>query len=312
MGSSGGGRYYIPRTDEQADSSIQSARRATESADYEATVSEHLRDLLADYSNRDVDTVNEKLEQLEEIMADYLESSISLRFGGSVSKHTYVDGISDVDCLCFLNPSKFSAESPQQLLQELESRLSEVLGNQADVERGALSIKITYEDGPELQILPALRTATGVRLPASEGEGWSQVVHPDRFASTLTDVNQRQNGNVVPVIKLVKAAINNLNLDPKIKSYHIEVLATRIFQEYQGDLTPKTMVQHFFNRASDLVKTPTRDITGQSVYADDYLGQRNSVERQRIEGALRNIAEHMNEADTRHSASDWLSAIDAD
>lgn len=312
MGGSGGGRYYAPRTDEQADSSIQSARRATESADYELTVSEHLRDLLADYNNRDVDTVNERLEQLEEIMADYLESSISLRFGGSVSKHTYVDGISDVDCLCFLDPSKFSAESPQQLLQELESLLSEELGNQADVERGALSVKITYEDGPELQVLPALRTATGVRLPASEGEGWSQVIHPDRFANTLTDVNQRQNGNVVPVIKLVKAAINNLNLEPKMKSYHIEVLATRIFQEYQGDLTPKAMVQHFFDRASDLVKTPTRDITGQSVYADDYLGQRNSVERQRIVGALRNIAEHMNEADARHSASDWLSTIDAD
>jgi len=311
MGRSGGGRYYTPRTDEQADSSIQSARRATESADYEATVSEHLRDLLADYNNRDVDTVNERLEQLE-IMADYLESSISLRFGGSVSKHTYVDGISDVDCLCFLNPSNFSAESPQQLLQELESLLSEALGNQADVERGALSIKITYEDGPELQILPALRTATGVRIPSSEGEGWSQVVHPDRFASTLTDVNQRLNGNVVPVVKLVKAAIDNLNLDPKMKGYHIEVLATRIFQEYQGDLTPKAMVQHFFDRASDLVKTPTRDMTGQSVYVDDYLGQRNSAERQRIGGALRNMTERMNEADTRHSASDWLSTIDAE
>jgi len=312
MGGSSGSRYYAPRTDEQTDASIQSARRATESADYEATVSEHLRDLLADYNNRDVDTVNDRLEQLEKIMADYLESSITLRFGGFVSKHTYVDGISDVDCLCFLNPSKFSTESPQQLLQEFESLLSDVLGNQADVERRALSIKITYKDGPELQILPALRTATGVRIPASEGEGWSQVVHPDRFASNLTDVNQRLNGNVVPVIKLVKAAINNLNLDPKMKGYHIEVLATRIFQEYQGDSTPKAMVQHFFDRASDLVKTPTRDMTGQSVYVDDYLGQRNSVERQRIGGALHNITERMNEADTRYSASDWLSAIDAE
>ena len=312
MGSSGGGRYYAPRTDQQTDSSIQSARRATESADYEAAVSERLRDLLADYNDRDVDTVNDRLEQLNEIMADYLESSITLRFGGSVSKHTYVDGISDVDCLCFLNPSKFSAESPQQLLQELDSLLREVLGREANVERGALSIKLTYEDGLELQILPALRTATGVRIPASEGEGWSQVVHPDRFASMLTDVNQRLSGNVVPVIKLVKAAINKLNLAPTMKGYHIEVLAARIFQEYQGDLTPKAMVHHFFDRASDLVKTPTRDMTGQSVYVDDYLGERNSAERQRIGGAFRNVTERMNEADTRHSTSDWLSTIDAE
>ena len=102
MGGSGGGRHYAPRTDQQADSSIQSGRRATESADYEAAVSERLRDLLSDYNNRDVDTVNERLEQLNEIMADYLESSITLRFGGSVSKHTYVDGISDGDGDFFL------------------------------------------------------------------------------------------------------------------------------------------------------------------------------------------------------------------
>ena len=248
MGSSSGGRRYLPRTDEQTESSIGSARRATEDADYEAAVSERLRDLLADYNDRDVDTVSERLEQLEEIMTDYLESSISLRFGGSISKHTYIDGISDVDCLCFLNPSQFSVESPQQLLQEFESLLIEELGNQADVERGALSVKIKYADGPELQILPALRTDSGVRIPAGEREGWSQVIHPDRFARTLTDVNQRLSGNVVPVIKLVKAAINNLNLEPTMKSYHIEVLATRIFQEYQGSLTPKAMVQHFFWR----------------------------------------------------------------
>jgi len=58
MGSSGGGRYYAPRTDEQTDSSIQSARRATESADYEAAVSERLRDLLADYKKERVATAS--------------------------------------------------------------------------------------------------------------------------------------------------------------------------------------------------------------------------------------------------------------
>lgn len=311
MGGSGGGGYYVPRTEQQTESLLQSARRATESADYEAAVSESLRGLLAAYNERDTDTVNNRLDQVKEILADYLESSITLSFGGSVSKHTYVDGVSDVDCLCLLNPSKFSSESPQQLLQELESLLRQVLGQRANVERGALSIKLTYKDGPELQILPALRTATGVRIPAAEGDEWSQVVHPDRFASTLTDVNQRLNGNVVPVIKLVKAAISNLDLDPKMKGYHIEALAVRIFQEYRGDLTPKAMVQHFFDKASDLVRTPIKDMTGQSVDVDDYLGQRNSTERERIGRAFRTVTQRMNEADTGHSVNDWLRSIDA-
>jgi hypothetical protein len=308
MGGSGGGGY-APRTEQQTESSIQSARRATESADYEAAVSERLQDLLAAYNGRDPDTINDRLEQVKEILADYLESSVTLRFGGSVSKHTYVDGISDVDCLCFLNPSKFPADSPQQLLQEFEGLLRQVIGKRADVERGALSIKLTYKDGPQLQILPALRTATGVRIPSAEEDAWSQVVYPQRFAQALTDLNQKLSGKVVPVIKLVKPAINNL--DPKMKGYHIEVLAERIFQEYRGDLTAKAMVQHFFDRASDLVKTPIGDMTGQSLYVDDYLGHRNSAEREAIGRDLRNVAQRMKEADARHSVDDWLSSIDA-
>jgi len=308
MGGSGGGGY-APRTEQQTESSIQSARRATESADYEAAVSERLQDLLAAYNGRDPDTINDRIEQVKEILGDYLESSVTLRFGGSVSKHTYVDGISDVDCLCFLNPSKLSADSPQQLLQEFEGLLRQVLGKRADVERGALSIKLTYKDGPQLQILPALRTATGVRIPSAEEDTWSQVVHPQRFAQALTDLNQKLSGKVVPVIKLVKPAINNL--DPKMKGYHIEVLAERIFQEYRGDLTAKAMVQHFFDRASDLVKTPTGDMTGQSDYVDDYLGHRNSAEREAIGKDFRNVAQRMKEADARHSVDDWLSSIDA-
>jgi len=310
MGGSGGS-YYVPRTEQQARSSIESSRRATENADYEAAVSQRLRDLLADYNERDTDTVSDRLDHIKEILADYLESSITLRFGGSLSKHTYVDGISDVDCLCLLNAAKFSSESPQQLLQELGSLLRQVLGQQANVELGALSIKLTYEDGPEIQILPALRTATGVRIPAAEGEAWSQVIHPQRFANALTDVNRRLNGRVVPVIKLVKAAIDDLGLGPKMKGYHVEALAVRIFQEYRGDLTPKAMVQHFFDRAGDLVRTPIKDMTGQSVYVDDCLGQRNSSERERIGQAFSSVTQRMNEADAGHSVDDWLRSIDA-
>ena len=112
MGGSGGGGY-TPRTEQQTESTIQSARRATEYADYEAAVSERLRDLLAAYNERDIDAINNRLEQVKDALADYMESSVFLRFGGSVSKHTYIDGISDVDCLCFLNRSKFAAASPQ-------------------------------------------------------------------------------------------------------------------------------------------------------------------------------------------------------
>lgn len=309
MGGSGGS---LPtRTSWQVESFIKTARDRTDASDYEAAVSERLRELLSEYNQRDVETINDRLEQIKEILKDYLESSVSLRFGGSVSKHTYIDGISDVDCLLLLKPSEFDVESPQQLLLEFEKVLRDVIGMQADVKRGPLAITLTYDDGLKVQLLPALPTSTGVRIPAAEGTGWSNVVRPERFANILTDVNQRLQGGVIPVIKLVKAAVSNLGLHPELEGYHIEALAVSIFQNYQGQLNPKAMVQHFFDQASNLVSTPIRDLTGQSIYVDDYLGSRGSTQRQQIAQALRVVSQSMAEADASHSKDDWLRSIDA-
>jgi len=74
----------------------------------------------------------------------------------------------------------------------------------------------------------------------------SQVVHPQKFAQALTDLNIKLGGKLVPVIKLVKPIMNKL--EPKIKGYHTEILAERIFQEYRGDLNPKAMIQHFWTK----------------------------------------------------------------
>ena len=184
------------------------------------------------------------------------------------------------------------------------------MGKSADVEHGAISIKLKYKDGPELQILPALQTSTGVRIPAYEEEAWSQVVHPQRFAQALTDLNQKLSGKLVPVIKLVKPVMNNL--EPKMKGYHTEALAERIFDNYRGDLNSKAMIRHFLDRASELVKTPIQDITGQSVYVDDYLGQRGSAAREAIGRSLQKITQRIKEADAHRSVNDWLSCLDAE
>lgn len=309
MGPSGGG--YSARASRPSETFIEPARERTRASDYETAVAERLNELLAAYNQRDTEATNERLDEIREIFADYLESSVTLRFGGSVSKHTYVDGLSDVDCLLFLQPSKFSVESPQELLHELETALQEMLGTKVEVTHGPLAVTLTYNDGSQIQILPALRTSTGVRIPTSEESGWSHVIRPETFARTLSEVNQRLQGKVVPVIKLAKAAIANLGLPTKLEGYHIEALAVRIFQDYQGPSHSKAMVQHFFERAGDLVRTPIKDLTGQSVYVDEYLGPRNSSQRESIGQALREVSGRMREADQQYSEEEWLRSIDA-
>ena len=45
-------------------------------------------------NDRDAGAVRIRLEEIKAILGDTIESSVDTMFGGSVAKHTYVDGIS--------------------------------------------------------------------------------------------------------------------------------------------------------------------------------------------------------------------------
>ena len=283
-GSGGYSRGYSKESisEERIESEIETSTINTERVQYESEVNDKLKELLSSYNEKDTELVNDRIQDITDIMSEYLESSIGIQRAGSWSKHTYVDGLSDVDCLFILNSAKFSVESPQQLLDELKGVLLERLGDRVSVERGNLSLKISYEDGPELQILPALRNDKGVRIPSGDGDGWSGIINSERFANRLTDINRQFNGNLIPVIKLAKGAMNEAVINPRVKGYHTEALAVEIFQGYNGDKTKKAMLEYFFERTNDLIKNPIEEVSGQSLYVDDYLGSTNSPERQEI------------------------------
>lgn len=314
MGGGGSGGYAngfsrSQITEEKVESEIENALNNTKKIEFEADVNNRLNDMLSSYNDKDTELVNERLNEIKELMSDYLESSIDIRRAGSWKKHTYVDGISDVDCLFILNSSKFAAKSPQSLLYELQLLLQKQLGKNAEVDRGNLSLKITYRDGPDLQILPALESDKGVRIPSGDSDDWSKFIKPERFANKLTETNKKLNGSVIRVIKLAKGAMNEIGLKPNMKGYHIEALAVEIFQGYNGELTKKAMVEYFFLKAAEIVRKPIKEVSGQSQYVDDYLGDSGSTQRETVSSKLKGISDKMTKANKNFSADEWLGAI---
>lgn len=305
-GSGGNFRPYVPG---QVEAQVRDARLQTETADYEQGISERLQDLLQDVNERDATAINDRLADIKGVIEDYIDDSISLRFGGSVSRHTYVNGLSDVDALVLLNPNQFAADNPQDLLSAFESLLRRTLPGSVGVERGDLAVTLTYGNGLKLQLLPALRTATGVRIAASDGHGWSNVIHPERFARGLTDVNQANSGRVVPLIKIVKAMVDQFPADMRPRGHHIEALAVEAFEAYRGRATIKAMMEYFFQDAARRVRAPLRDQTGQSDYLDDYMGARDSDPRRRLSGEFDRIHTNLQAADHDLSANGWLDAL---
>jgi hypothetical protein len=125
-------------------------------------------------------------------------------------------------------------------------------------------VTVQFSDGTTIQILPALKTSQGTRIPRSDGTAWSKIVRPEVFARELTDVNKATGGKVIPIIKLFKTLNDRLPEDARLSGYHIEALAVEAFKDYTGSTNPKEMLMHFTQSASGKILTPVKDMTGQS------------------------------------------------
>jgi hypothetical protein len=219
-------------------------------------------------------------------------------------KHTYVDGLSDVDVLAIVNNSDLENEPPSRLRDYFADRLRGRLPN-TDITTGNLAVTVKFSDGYEIQVLPALTTKTGIRVATADGKEWSNVIKPDKFAAKLTSVN-RANGNaVVPVIKLYKVINSQLPEDAKLSGYHIESLAINAFDGYSGSRSRKDMLLYFAQYASTHVLHPFEDSTGQSRHVDDKLGAANSLERQKASASINGIVARMKAGESEAQVDRW-------
>ncbi len=310
MGGGGGvfGGKYNP---ERYKEILRDAQSKSSNKSFETEANGMVDGLLAEYS-RNPDRTTEHLELVKNCLEDGIDGTLELRFGGSVHKHTYVDGLSDVDVLVIINNSELANGSPKEILNYIKDKIEKSnLQGVSSVKIGDLAVTVTFSDGEEIQLLPALKQETGYKIANRGSNSWSGIIRPEKFANRLTEVNQSCGGKVVPVVKLAKDIIYSLPSDQQLKGYHIESLAVEIFKDYPSDKPriPRQMLKDFFEGAAKLVNSPINDQTGQSLHVDDYLGNYDSVERRKIGYALNRIYNRMKNADNVHDVDEWKSIL---
>ena len=288
---------------------IEGLKEETKDKAFDTKVSELINNLLSDFNIREnSDLIKKYIDEIENCIADKLGESIELRFGGSYKKHTYVDGLSDVDILVLINKLDLGESSPNEVLDAFRSYLQEIRGRDIkDISVGGLAVTVTLLDGNEIQLLPAIKRGDGYKIPAEDGESWSNIIKPDKFANRLTEVNKSCGGKVVPVIKLVKGLNSQLPKTQQLKGYHIESIAIEAFKSYPDSdpKTPKAMLKYFFEKAKDIIRNPIKDRTGQSRNVDDDLGPENSPKRVQISNTFDIIYRRMKFADEVGQVSQW-------
>ena len=306
MGGSGGGTgSYFSAHD--AKTLEEQARRRLEQSRLESAVNSLLQQELPDINGRDTELINNRLQAIEQALGSRIGEVERLLFGGSVSKNTYVEGLSDIDALVEIAEDGISELPPAEVRDRLERALRQALpqGEIEDIEKGKIAVTVRYLDGTEIQLLPAISVGDELAVSSWDSSTWVPI-RPRDFASVLTATNQNQGGAVVPAIKLTKAIFANRLGDDGPTGFHVEALAVEAFRQYSGPRTPKAMVTHLVKTASDRVLRPIRDISGQSRYVDGSLGQEHSTDRQALSRRLGGLARTMENA---RSIDDWEGLI---
>lgn len=296
MGGGGGARYTGP-TSEQVLKKVEQAREK-EKERLNGQVNELLDDLLTRFNDRDREKISERLDDISELLGEAAELD-ALLLGGSVAKHTAVNGLSDVDALVILDRQKASGDSPESLIDTFHDLLWDKLPRSQvkAVDKGRLAVTVSYNDDQEIQLLPALRSGQNISIAAPDGRSWHET-KPRSFERALTNTNSRMNQTLVPTIKLMKSIVADLPPQKQLTGYHVETLAVDAAKNYDGPKVPRTLLLHVLGHSSTRVLRPIADITGQSRAVDTYLGDADSVRRRNTSQTLSGIKRRLEAAAT--------------
>jgi hypothetical protein len=304
-GGGGGGGYSKPSA--SLEKMLEDAR-ARERQRLEGEVGVLLQKVLSAYDDRDRELTKMRLGELQAALGERIDVDRIL-FGGSVAKHTEVDGLSDVDALVFLNRDDLRGSSATQVKDAMLLAIKESLpvADVADFKVGRMAVTVRYHDGMEIQLVPAVKTGTTVAVPAAKGDGWTET-EPEAFRRELTRSNDRLGGRLVPAIKLMKSIVSGFPEQKRISGYHVEALAVQGARGYTGEKTTRGVLLHLLASGSRNVLMPIPDVTGQSRAVDAYLGPANSLERRNVALALDGMRRKLNAATT---VAEWKSTLEA-
>lgn len=177
-------------------SSNRKSKRAPITQAEKNAVNAGLRGKLKKYNDRDHESINRHRKTVRQAI-EQDDDVIRILFGGSVERHTYVEGSSDVDALAVLNRSKLSRQTPQDAIKRVENVIRRRLPN-TKIRSGDLAVTVTYSDGVEMQFLPAIERKDGFRIADGSRNRWSSVIRPNRFRAKLTRSIRRKRGKSSP------------------------------------------------------------------------------------------------------------------
>ena len=218
-------------------------------------------------------TVSTRQTNVREVVEAELEVLDSF-LTGSYARDTMIAPLSeaDIDVFVVLKSDyyhQFNGQNGGQagLLDLVKKTLRKTYTRTPDIGRNGQAVTIRFEDFL-IDVVPSFnRQGGGYLIPNSITQSWIST-DPKKHVEISTEANAAHNGDLVPLIKMIKAW--NKNIDRHFRSFHLEVLAWSILNGVNISNFPSG-VRFFFDKGRELVSKQNPDPAGYSGDVGSYI-----------------------------------------
>ncbi len=176
---------------------------------------------------------------------------------GSYSRHTMIAPLkeADIDVFVVLDQKYYEDDGQASLLDKLRKVLLKTYPETLKISRNGQAVTITFSDFI-VDVVPAFdRKGGGYLIPNSITKEWIST-NPKIHVEVMTNENSRHNGDLVPIVKMIKGW--NRNINHAFVSFYLELLALKIFKDVPILDYPSGM-RYFFDKGREGIKYKVKD-----------------------------------------------------
>ena len=173
-------------------------------------------------------TVSTRQQNVRDAVAHRLTVSSSF-VTGSYKRHTMIGPLkdADVDIFVLLDPSYYDINGYATLLDRVRRVLLETYSQSPRTSRNGQAVSITFTDFV-VDVVPAFhRNGGGYLIPSTTQQRWIST-DPTIHETYISRSNQAHAGNLVPLIKMIKAW--NRAINRAFRSFYLELLVAHVLQ----------------------------------------------------------------------------------
>jgi len=179
---------------------------------------------------------------------------------GSYKRSTMIAPLAqaDVDVFVVLDASYWKSDGATSLLDSVRRTLLKTYTSTPKISRNGRAVTITFTDFV-VDVVPAFnRKGGGYLIPDSPANRWIST-DPTVHESVVTNSNKAHNGDLVPVIKMIKGW--NREISHAFRSFYLELVAVEIFDGVTLS-SDSSAVRYFFDKGRERIKYKVKDPAG--------------------------------------------------